>query len=43
MASGEFRRLLEACLKQVSSMAKSGQGDRVDVEEWLEFFEKSGG
>jgi predicted RNA-binding protein with PIN domain len=43
MSSGEFRRLLEECLKQVGSMDKSGQGDRVDIEEWLEFFKQPGG
>jgi predicted RNA-binding protein with PIN domain len=42
-SSGEFKGQLEECLKLVSSREKSGQGDRVDVEEWLEFFKKSGG
>ena len=37
MYSGQFRRLLEDSSKQ-AIMEKSGQGDNVDVEEWLEFF-----
>jgi predicted RNA-binding protein with PIN domain len=36
MYSGQFRRLLEDSAKQ--AMEKSGQGDTVNVEEWLEFF-----
>ena len=36
MYSGQFRRLLEDSSKQ--AVQKSGQGDSVDVEEWLEFF-----
>ncbi len=40
--SGQFRRLIEECLKKERSMDKSGQGDRVDVEEWLEYFKNSG-
>jgi predicted RNA-binding protein with PIN domain len=43
ISSGRFRGLLAECLKQGSSREKSGQGDRVDVEEWLEFFKKSEG
>ncbi len=43
ISSGKFRGLLEECSKRANSMEKSGQGDRVDVEEWLEFFKKSGG
>lgn len=43
ISSGKFRALLEDCSKRASSMEKSGQGDRVDVEEWLEFFNKPGG
>jgi predicted RNA-binding protein with PIN domain len=43
MSSGQFRRLMEECLKRERSMEKSGQGDHVDVEEWLEFFKDSGG
>ncbi|MGO9570671.1 MAG: NYN domain-containing protein [Desulfomonilaceae bacterium] len=42
ISSGEFRRLLAECLERTDSMEKSGQGDRVDVEEWLKFFNKSG-
>jgi predicted RNA-binding protein with PIN domain len=43
MVSGQFRRLLEECLKRASSVNKSGPGDRVDVEEWLEFFNQPKG
>jgi predicted RNA-binding protein with PIN domain len=42
VSSGQFRRLIEECLKQERAMEKSGQGDRVDVEEWLEYFKNSG-
>jgi predicted RNA-binding protein with PIN domain len=38
MRSGEFRRLLEDSPKPASPMEKSGNGNSVDVEEWLEFF-----
>jgi predicted RNA-binding protein with PIN domain len=38
MYSGQFRRLLEDSSKQAVPMEKSGQGDSIDVEEWLEFF-----
>jgi predicted RNA-binding protein with PIN domain len=40
VSSGQFRRLVEECLKRTSSLEKSAQGDRVDVEEWLEFFKR---
>jgi predicted RNA-binding protein with PIN domain len=36
--SGQFRRLFEDSHKTASPMEKSGQGNSVDVEEWLEFF-----
>jgi predicted RNA-binding protein with PIN domain len=42
ISSGQFRRLIEDCRKQERSMEKSGQGDHVDVAEWLEFFKNSG-
>jgi predicted RNA-binding protein with PIN domain len=42
VSSGRFKSLLEDCDKLATSMEKSGQGDRVDVEEWLEFFKKPG-
>jgi len=38
MRSGEFRRLLEDSSKPAAPLEKSGQGNTVDVEEWLEFF-----
>lgn len=36
ISSGKFRRLLEDTTKV--AMEKSGPGESVDVEEWLEFF-----
>ena len=36
--SGQFRRLLEDTPKPESAVEKSGRGNNVDVEEWLEFF-----
>jgi predicted RNA-binding protein with PIN domain len=38
MYSGQFRRLLDDSPKLASLMEKSGRGNSVDVEEWLEFF-----
>jgi uncharacterized protein len=38
MYSGQFRRLFEDSHKTASPMEKSGHGNSVDVEEWLEFF-----
>jgi predicted RNA-binding protein with PIN domain len=38
MRSGEFRRLLGDSSKPAESIEKSGRGNSVDVEEWLEFF-----
>ncbi len=43
ISSGQFRRLVEESVKRAGSVGKSGQGDLVDVEEWLEFFKKPGG
>ena len=36
LSSGKFRRLLEVTAKV--AMEKSGRGESVDVDEWLEFF-----
>ncbi len=38
MASGQFRRLLEAAAGIANTKEKSGRGENVDVDEWLEFF-----
>ncbi len=43
MASGRFRRLLEECAKRTSTADKTGQAEPVDVEEWLQFFNKPKG
>ena len=42
ISSGQFRKLLEESSIQVTSKDKSGQADRVNVEEWLEYFKKPG-
>lgn len=38
MRAGEFRRLFEDSSRLTSPTEKSEHGERVDVEEWLEFF-----
>lgn len=40
-SSGQFRALLEEAAKKVLPTDKAGTG-RVDVEEWLDFFKRSG-
>ncbi len=40
--SGRFRSLIEESCKLASSKERPGQAGRIDVEEWLEYFKKSG-
>lgn len=42
MASGAFREMLEAAKASGLSEDKAGTGDPVNVEEWLDFFNRSG-
>ena len=42
ISSGQFRSLLEESSKLATSKEGHGLAGRIDVEEWLEFFKKSG-
>ena len=42
ISAGAFRKMLDDAVRTAKAAGKSGQGEPIDVDEWLEFFHRSG-